>query len=148
MNAAAAKTPANVSQQIYAAIQQGDPTAFLLWHTMAGLAKDRDPGCVSLLHSISHNTSRMVCPARKWDDRTFTNRGDVSYGTAPLAVGDLTHLHLSPAVYVPSAAAIDTSLARDPNVTLLVQNGAGDAGADIICYCKTVSVPAPYVGLL
>ena len=30
MNAAAALTPASVSQQIYAASQQGDPTTFLL----------------------------------------------------------------------------------------------------------------------
>ena len=54
MNVAAAQTPASVSQQIYAASQQGDPTAFLLWHATPGFAEDRDPGCVSLLNSISH----------------------------------------------------------------------------------------------
>ena len=54
MNAAAALTPASVSQQIYAAIQKVDPTAFLLWHATPGLAEYRDPGCASLLHSVSH----------------------------------------------------------------------------------------------
>ena len=53
MNAAAAQTPESVSQQIYVASQQGDPTAFLLWHATPGIAKDRDPGRVSLLHSIT-----------------------------------------------------------------------------------------------
>ena len=38
MNTAAAQTPASVSQQIYTASQQGDPTAFLLWHPTPGLA--------------------------------------------------------------------------------------------------------------
>ena len=40
INAVAAQTPASVSQQIYMASQQGDPTAFLLWHATPGLAKD------------------------------------------------------------------------------------------------------------
>ena len=148
MNAEAAQTPTSVSQQIYAASQQGDPTAFLLWHAMPGLAKDRDSGRVSLLHSIGHYAIWMGRPTSKWDDRTFTNRGDVSYGTAPLLVWDPTYLHLAPAVYVPSAAAIDTSLSGDPNVTLLGPYGAGDMGDEIIHCCKTVYVPTPYVSLL
>ena len=83
-----------------------------------------------------------------WDDRTFAKRGDVSYGTAPLAVWDPTYLHLYPAVYVPSAATIDTYLAGDTTINLLGPYGAGDAGAEIICCCKTVYVTALYVGLL
>ena len=90
----------------------------------------------------------MGCPARKWDYRTFTKQGDVSYGTVPLAMWDPTYLHLYPALYVPSTAAIDISLAGYPNVTLLGPYGVGDAGAEIIYFRKTVYVPAPYVGLL
>ena len=86
MNAAAVQTPEIVSQQIYAASNQGDPTAFLLWNTTPCLAEDRDPGHVSLLYSISHYASWMGRTASKWYDRIFTNRGDVSYGTAPLEV--------------------------------------------------------------
>ena len=52
----------------------------------------------------------MGRPASKWDDRTFANRGDVSYGTAPLAVRDPNYLHLAPAVYVPIATDIDNYL--------------------------------------
>ena len=44
MNADAAQTWANFSQQIYTAIHQGDPPAFLLWHATPGLAEDWDPG--------------------------------------------------------------------------------------------------------
>ena len=62
MSAVAAQTPASVSQQVYAASQEGDPTAFLLWHATPGLAEDWDPGCVSLLHSVSHYASRMGRP--------------------------------------------------------------------------------------
>ena len=148
MNAAAAQTPAGVSQQIYTASHQGDPTAFLLWHATPGLAKDRDPGRISLLHSVSYYTSRMGRPQCKWDNGTFANRGDVSYGTATLSVWDPTYLYLAPAVYLPSAAAIDTSLSGDANITILGPYVAGDAGVEIIRCRKTVYVPAPYVGLL
>ena len=61
---------------------------------------------------------------------------------------DPIYLHLSPVVYVPSAAAIDTSLSGGANITLLGPYGAGDAGVEIIRCHKTVYVPAPYVGLL
>ena len=88
MNVAATQTPASVSQQIYAASQQGDPTAFLLWHYTPRIAEDWDPGRVLLLHSVSHYPSRMGRPSSKWDDRMFATRGDVSWGTAPLAVWD------------------------------------------------------------
>ena len=148
MNAEVVQTPASVSQKIYAASQQWYPTNFLLWDTMPGLSEDRDTGRVSLLHSISHYTSRMVRPASQWDERIFANHVDVSYGTVPLAAWDPTYLHLAPAVYVPSAATIDTSLDGDPNVTLLGPYGAVDVGAKIIHFCKTVYVPVPYVGLL
>ena len=47
MNAGVAKTPARMSQQIYAASQKGDPTAFLMWHATPGKAKDCDPGRVT-----------------------------------------------------------------------------------------------------
>ena len=90
MNAAAVLTPAIVSQQVYAASQQGDPTALLLWHATPELAKDQDPSRVSLLHSVSHYASQMGIPPCQWDDWTFANRGDVSYGTAPLAKWDST----------------------------------------------------------
>ena len=90
----------------------------------------------------------MGRPSSKWDDGTFANRGDVSYGTTPLAVWDPLYLHLAPAVYVPSAATIDTSLAGNSKITLLGPYGAGDAGVEIICCRKTVYVPATHVGLL
>ena len=84
INAAAAPTPARLAQQIYAASQQGYPTAFLLWHATPGLAVDRDPGRVSLIHSVSYYASRMGKPLCHWDEETFANRGNVAYGTAPL----------------------------------------------------------------
>ena len=87
MNVAAAQAPASVSQRIYTASQQGDPTAFLLWHATPGLAKDWDPGRILLIHSVSYNASRMGQPSSKWDDGTFANHGDVSYGTTQCVAG-------------------------------------------------------------
>ena len=89
----------------------------------------------------------MGSPPCQWDDATFANRGDLSYGTAPLVNWDPTYLHLTPAVHVPRAAIIDTYLAGDANLTLLGPYGAGDAGVETIRCRKTVYVPAPYVGL-
>ena len=65
---------------------------------MPGLAEDLDPGRILLLHSVSYYASQMGQPSSKWDDGTFVSHGDVSYGTAPLAVWDPTYLHLAPAV--------------------------------------------------
>ena len=95
INAAAAPTPASVAQQIYGASQQGDPTAFLLWHPTPGLTVDWDPSCISLLHSVSYYASQMGRPPCCWDDVTFANRGNVAYGTAPLAQCDSAYLHLA-----------------------------------------------------
>ena len=147
MNEGSAQTPESVSQQVYAASQQGDPTDFLLWHATPGISKNRDPGRVSLLHSVSYYTSWKGRPASCWENHKFVNRGDVSYVTAPLTVWDTTYLHLAPAIYVPSAATIDTSLSGNPTINLLGPYGAGDAGAEVIRFCKTVYVPDPYVGL-
>ena len=83
-NAVTTQTPASVSQQIYTASQQGHPTAFFLWHATFGLTEDHDPGRISLLHSVSYYASRMGRPPCMWDEGTFPNYGDVSYGTAPL----------------------------------------------------------------
>ena len=148
MKAAATQTSARVSQQVYAASQQGDPTAFLLWHATPGLAKDRYPGRVSLLHSVIHYVSRMGRPPRKWDYGIFSNRGNVSYGTAPLTEWDPTYLHLALAAYVPSAAAINTSLSYIANLTLLGPYRAGNVGVEIIRCRKTLYFSTLYVGLL
>ena len=78
MNAGATQAPASVSQKIYTTRQQEDPIVFLLWHATPGIAEDRDPGRVSLPHSVSHYPSRMGRPASQWDNRTFANRVDVS----------------------------------------------------------------------
>ena len=137
-NTAAAQTPASVYQQIYTASQQGETTTFLLWHTTPGLTEDQEPGRVLLIHSVSHYVSCMGQTFSKWDDRTFANRGDVSYGTTPLALWDPTYLHLALAVYVPSADTIDTSLAGNSNITLLGPYSAGDTGVEIIRCRKTV----------
>ena len=88
LNAADAPTPTSVAQLIYAVSQQGDPTAFLLWHATPKFTVDQDPGRVSLLHSVRHYASRMGRPLCRWDDETFANRGNVTYGTAPLAQWD------------------------------------------------------------
>ena len=88
LNAAAAPTPASVAQHIYAASQQGDPTAFLLWHMTPGIAVDRDPGHISFLHLVSYSASRMGRPPCRWDNETFANRGDVTFGTALLSQWD------------------------------------------------------------
>ena len=98
MNTDAAQTPARVSQQLYTASQQGDPTTSLLWQATPGLAKDWDPGHISSLHSVSYYASWMGQPPCKWDDGTFANRRYVSYGTAPLSLWEPTYLHLAPAV--------------------------------------------------
>ena len=147
MTAAATLTPASVSQQVYTASQQGDPTNFVLWHVTPGLSEKRDHGRVSLLHPVSHYASWMVRQPCQWDNRTFANYGDVSYGTAPLENWDPTYLHLDPAVYVPSAANINTSLDGDANLKLLGPYEVGDAGVEIICCRKKLYFPAPYAGL-
>ena len=109
---------------------------------------DRDPGRVFRLHLFSYYASRMGRPPCCWDDETLANRGEVAYGTAPLAQLDPAYLHLAPAVLVPSAAAINTSIASNPDLKMLGPYGAGDAEVETVRCRKTVDVPAPFVGLL
>ena len=90
----------------------------------------------------------MGRPPCRWDDKTFANWGNVTYGTSPLAQWDPAYLHLAPAVHVPSAAVIDATIAGDLDLKMLGPYGAGDTGVESIRCPKTVYVPAPYVGLL
>ena len=119
MNAVATPPPARVAHQIYAASQQGYPAAFLLWHATPRLTVDRDPGCVFLLHLISYYASRMGRPPCCWDDKIFGNRGNVAYGTTPLAQWDPAYLHLAPDVHVPSATVIDAAIVGYPDLKML-----------------------------
>ena len=89
----------------------------------------------------------MGRPPCCWDGESFANRGDVTFGTAPLAHWDPAYLHLAAVVHVPSAAAIDAAIAGDAGLKMLGPYGAGDAGVESVRCCKTVYVPAPYVGL-
>ena len=148
VNAGAAPTPASVSEQVYAATHQGDPTAFLLWHATPGEPEATDAGRVSLLHSVSEYTPRMGRAVSRWDKKAFATRGDVTFGTAPLAMWDPTYLQQAAAVNVLTPAAIDTALAGDPAVTLLGPFADGDPSTEAVRCRKTVYVPAPFVGLL
>ena len=145
LNAADVPTPASVAQQIYAASQQGDPTAFLLWHATPRIAADRDPGRISLLHTVSHYASRMGRPPCCWDGKSFANRGDVTFGTAPLAHWNPAYLHIVAAVHVPSAAMIDAAIAGNADLKMVGPYGVGDAGVENVRCRKTVYVPTPYV---
>ena len=109
LNAASALTQASVTQHIYAVSQQGDLTAFLLWHATPGLAAEWYPGRISPLHTVSHYASRMGRPPCCWDGESFANRGNMTFGTAPLTHWDPAYLHLAAAVHVPSAAAYRTT---------------------------------------
>ena len=60
----------------------------------------------------------MGRPPCRWDGEAFTNRGDVTFGTAPLANWDPGYLHLAAAVNVPTAAAIDTAIAGDASTRI------------------------------
>ena len=88
----------------------------------------------------------MGRPPCLWDDKKFANRGDVTFGTAPLAQWDPAYLRLAPAVHVPSAAMIDAAIVGDANLKMLGHYDAGDAGVESVRCRKTVYVPAPYVG--
>ena len=61
----------------------------------------------------------MGRPPCRWDDETFANWGNVTFGTAPLAQWDPAYLHLATAVHVPSAAMIDATIAGDANLKML-----------------------------
>ena len=90
----------------------------------------------------------MGRPPCRWDGKAFANRGDVTFGTAPLAHWDPGYLHLASAVNFPSAAAIDTAIAGDADLKMLGPFGAGDAGVESVRCRKTVYAPVPYVSLL
>ena len=84
----------------------------------------------------------MGRPPCRWDGEAFANRGDVTFGTAPLAHRDPGYLHLAAAVHVPSAAAIDAAIAGNAGLKMLGPYGAGDAQVESVRCRKTVYAPA------
>ena len=66
----------------------------------------------------------MGRPLCHWDDKTFANWGNVTFGTAPLSQWDPAYLRLAPAMHVPSAAMIDAAIAGDANLKMLGPYGA------------------------
>ena len=72
------------------------------------------------LHTVSHYASRMGRSPCRWDGKSFANRGDVTFGTAPLAHWDPAYLHLAAAVHVPSASTIDAAIAGNAGMKMML----------------------------
>ena len=53
VNHASSITPPDISNQIFAATNGGDPNTFLLWLTTPGIDITDDLGRVTLLHTVS-----------------------------------------------------------------------------------------------
>ena len=80
-NAAATTTPAEFVQKIYAAEQEGVPTALIQWHRSAG----GKGAHIALIHSVSSYPPHMGIPPSPWDDLSFALKVEVTCGAVRCA---------------------------------------------------------------
>ena len=108
--------PANFSWLIYAAAQEGLPTAFLKCDQ-----GERERGVqISLLHPVSNYVPRMGLTVSPWHHGSFTSKGVITCGNITGANCLPASLHnIRDTFYVPPDQAIDTTLAANPYTNLL-----------------------------
>ena len=101
---------------IYAAAQEGVPTAFLQWHQGA-----RGRGAqIVLLHLVSAYIPRIGILASPWDNNSFTLKWDIAYETTACANFPLESLHhIKSTVHVLMDLAIDSTQEANPDTDLL-----------------------------
>ena len=127
---AAAADPANVEQLIYAATQEGVPTAFLQWHQGATGRGAQ----IALLYLVTSYVPRRGLSKSPWDDLYFASKGDIICGFIPCANWKTASFHqIGATVHVPTILEIDTGLYQDPDADLLGNFTVDDADVEPLC---------------
>ena len=114
--AAADVAPADVARLIYAADQEGVPSAFIQWHQGA-----RGRGVHSaLLHSLSAYVLRMELTMSHWNDGSFTLERDNACRNVSCAKWSPESLYqIGATVFFPTDLTINTALEAESDANLL-----------------------------
>ena len=143
-NAAATTTPAEFVQKIYAAEQEGVPTALIQWHRSAG----GKGAHIALIHSVSSYPPHMGIPPSPWDDLSFASKGKVACSTVRYDNFLMISIHqIGDSVYVVTAQVIESALSENLNLDLLGPLSADNSYMEVIRIKKTIYLPTPYVGI-
>ena len=128
--AAAAAAPDDVVRLIYAAEQEGVPTALLQWHQGATGRGTQ----IALLYLVTSYVPRRGLSKSPWDDLSFASKGDIICGFIPCANWKTASFHqIGATVHVPTILEIDTGLYQDPDADLLGNFTVDDADVEPLC---------------
>ncbi len=134
-----ATAPATVRNLACNCASNNVPTAFLLLHPD------------NLLHvyvQLSPFNARMGMPTTPWDGNMYIQKGDLHHNQAVLVEWQDNYFHqVQNQIRVPTAAAIDTTLAGDANLQVLGPYNDQDADTELIRVRRTCYVPPAYVSL-
>ena len=140
INANNTMTPAQVSTLAVNCRNQNVPTAFLLLH--------QDDSKIHIYLQLDRLDPRFGFPASPFDDRLFVGKGELHHGNHQIVEWQLEYFHQTGNIQVPTSQAIDTALAHDNNVNLLLGPfNAGAADINTIRTRNTCYVPPVYVPL-
>ena len=90
----------------------------------------------------------MGLMASLWANGFFASKGDITYGTIACVDWPPASLQQIRATFhVPTDLAIDAELSADPYTNLLGPFYSTDVNMEPLCICKTIYLPAPFVGI-
>ena len=103
---------------------------------------------IVLLQSVSNYVPRMGLTESPWNDEYFKSNQDIACGTITCKNWPPESLHqIRATVHVPTDLAIDAELSADPYTNLLGPFYSTDVNMEPLCICKTIYLPAPFVGI-
>ena len=134
--------------QIFDDTNSGDTTAFLLSLTTPGVDAVNDPGCVTLLHTVSQYDLRDGRVETAWYGNGFTYYGDISHEIMAIVDLKTSYTYQSTTTYIPMEAVLDSTLSADVIHTLLGQYLQTYGDAEAAKVQNIVFAPTQFVKLL
>ncbi len=134
-----AMVPATVRDLACNCITNNVPTAFLLMHP---------DGLLHVYVQLAAFHPRMGMPATVWDNSMYIQKGDLHHNQSVMIQWLDNYFHqVNNQIRVPTAAAIDTTLAGDANLQIIGPYNQNDADTELIRVRRTVYVPPAYVSI-
>ena len=140
--------PAELGNKVFMAAEQGLPMSLVLL-TRDDMAIATDPGEIVAYHRVSRFAPRMGLAPTPWDNAGFAFLGDMIQGQAPPTVAwDNSYFHTVQQTRVPTIAALDQTLAAQPNTEMVGPFADGKAGTELVRTRRTMFLPTKYVPLV
>jgi hypothetical protein len=115
----------------------------------SNMALATDPGEIVTYHCMTHFTPCMGLAPIPWDNLGFAFLGDMIPGQLPpMVLWDHSYFHTIKQTRMPTIAALDQTLAAQPNTKLVGSFRNNDAGTELLRTRHGMSIPTKYVPMV